>query len=103
MLTRQELAQLRQEIVLNSLFTSDYENSFCIHPKQVCDFFDGYVEYLDELEQEDIKEGLQKEPLEFYDFCKKYDTLDNLENWYNCFCDDPLSQDCEYYKHLYNN
>ena len=42
-----------------------------------CDFFDGYMEYIGELMAED---GLGA-----------YDTPENLENWYGCFCDeDPL-------------
>ena len=38
-MTKQELQQLRNEITLNSLYTSDYNNSFNIDPRQVQDFF----------------------------------------------------------------
>lgn len=38
---------------MNSLFTRDYENTFGFAPKSMQDFFDGYVEYLDELAKED--------------------------------------------------
>ena len=43
-MTKQELQQLRNEITLNSIYTSDYNNSFNIDPRQVQDFFDGYLE-----------------------------------------------------------
>lgn len=48
-LTKEQLWQLRQEIVLNSLFISDYENSLGIDAKECNTFFEGYVEYLWEL------------------------------------------------------
>lgn len=84
LLTREELCDLRNEIVLNSLYTSDYENTHHILPRDVQDFFDGYVEYLYELAEEDGEE------LDITDLCAKYDNPDNLENWYNCFEDNPL-------------
>lgn len=51
-LTQDELWALRKEIVLNSLFIHDYRNSFGISPKSACDFFDGYVSFLEELAEE---------------------------------------------------
>lgn len=45
-LSKDELWALRKEIVLNSLFVSDYRNSFGISPKSACDFFDGYCHFL---------------------------------------------------------
>lgn len=84
LLTKEELWDLRKEIVLNSLFTSDYENTHHILPKDVQDFFDGYIEYLYELAEEN------GEKPDIQDLCIKYDNPDNLENWYNCFEDNPL-------------
>lgn len=84
LLTREELRDLRNEIVLNSLYTSDYENTHHILPKDVQDFFDGYIEYLYELAKEN------GENPDIQDLCIKYDNPDNLENWYNCFEDNPL-------------
>ena len=81
LLTREELRDLRNEIVLNSLYTSDYENTHHILPRDVQDFFDGYVEYLYELAEEN------GEKLDIQDLCMKYDNPDNLENWYYCFED----------------
>ena len=84
LLTKEELWDLRNEIVLNSLYTSDYENTHHILPRDVQDFFDGYVEYLYELAEEN------GENPDIQDLCMKYDNPDNLENWYNCFEDNPL-------------
>lgn len=75
------LEQLRKEIVLGSLFTNDYKNTFGINPNAVQDFFDGYLEYLAELMKEDgVIDG---------DY-EKYDTTDNLLAWYYMFDEDPL-------------
>ena len=51
-LSKEELWTLRGEIVLNSLFISDYRNSFGLSPKSVCDFFDGYCSFLWDLAEE---------------------------------------------------
>lgn len=67
---KQKLWRLRQEIVLNSLYLRDYENTFGIPHYIVCDFFDGYMEYLEEINETD--------------------TPENLWSWYNCFESDPL-------------
>lgn len=44
MLTREQFEQLRGEIVLNSLFLADYENSLGISALRVYDFFDGWLD-----------------------------------------------------------
>lgn len=78
-LTFEQVKQLRREIVLNSLFTSDFKNSFDIDPHEVQDYFDGYSEYLGEL----IKE---KHPnVNDDDWWKELERLDNnetLEQWF---------------------
>ena len=51
-LTKDQLWQLRNEIILGSLFTAHYRNSFHFAPRPVQDFFDGYVDYLQELAEE---------------------------------------------------
>lgn len=87
--TKEDLQSLRNEIVLNSLFVSDYENSFGISAKSVCDFFDSYMEFLSELAFEDnFKVGNPKEGNHTYsEFFEKYDTIDNLMEWYGCYED----------------
>ncbi len=85
MLTKNQLLQLRKEIVLNSLYYSDYKNSFGIDEHIVCNFFDSYIEYLQELEKEN------NEDLSIDDFFNKYDTHENLIDYYfYMFEDDPL-------------
>lgn len=46
-LTLEEVKQLRKEIVLNSLFISDYANSFGINPSMLCDIMNGYCEEIE--------------------------------------------------------
>lgn len=80
MLSNRQLHELRKQITLNSLYIYDYENNLCIEAKTVCNFFDGYVDYLNELAKENNEE------LDF----DKYDTKDNLETWYDLCEGDPL-------------
>ena len=75
-MTKQELQKLRNEIVLNSLYTSDYENSFNIDPRQVQDFFDGWLEYC----SEDIE---YTNDTDYYNqLFDKADNIDNLVDYY---------------------
>ena len=72
----QEVVDLRQEIVLDSLFLRDYENTLGVDHREVIGFFDGYIEYLDELCKE------QGDPdLNWTDF----DCTENLWSWYNIY------------------
>ena len=84
MFSKNKLKELREQIVLNSIYVHDYENNMGIEAKVCCDFFDGYVSYLQELEKEN------GEDLDFDEFFDKYDTTDNLWDWYCCFEDEPL-------------
>lgn len=77
-LTDEELVKLRKEIRLNSLFISDYENSFGFDPHEVCEFFDGFMSHITELEKEN------GEDLPWDEFWKKYDTVENLLAWRDC-------------------
>lgn len=80
-LKEEYLWELRQQIVLNSLYYSDYRNNFGIDEHKVCDFFDGYVSFLTELEIE--KYG--KELSNTSDFFDEFDNEENLKSWYRCF------------------
>ena len=77
-LGKTQLKRLRSDIILNSLFIDDYKNRYEIDPHIVCDFFDGYMSYLGELEQE--KYGKELEDIE--DFYKEFDNIENLWDWY---------------------
>ena len=79
----EEIKQLRDEVVLNSLFVKDYENSFGFDPKEVCDFFDGYVERLAcEVYDEAKENGEKLSDDEYYERLFKKESDDNLECWY---------------------
>lgn len=109
-LKEEYLWPLRQQIMLGSLFVSDYENNFSIKPEKVCDFFISFWDsYCEELAKEDglweqavalAKERLINEPdsseskvsnyqqdayLELQR--KKYDNEETLLQWYGCFDD----------------
>ena len=88
MLTQEQLKKLRGQIVLNSLYTTDYVNDMRIEPKLVQDFFDGYVEYLNELIEDNGGERMTQKQRD-----EEFSRLDNIEtlwDWYNCFEDNPL-------------
>jgi len=79
-LTKNLLWVLRNEIVVNSLFLCDYENSFGYSKESLCAFFDGYYDYLWEIAQEEFSNPTHKDAM----------SLDNEENlwaWYNCYGD----------------
>ena len=78
MLSKKDLQILRNEVVLNSLFTSDYENSFDLDTREVNVFFDGYLDYLEDLmlENDCTDEN-------YFNNLRKYDTLENLWTYYN--------------------
>ena len=81
----EDLQSLRNEIALNSLFVSDYNNSFGISAKSVSLFFDSYMSFIDEMAKEDgFKYGYQSEH-SYDEFFDKYDTIDNLYDWYGCY------------------
>lgn len=73
-----QLKRLRSDIVLNSLFILDYQNRYGLEPHAVCDFFDGYMDYLADLE----KEKYGKELDNIQDFFNEFDTIDNLWEYY---------------------
>lgn len=87
-MTQEQLWGLRGQISLCSLFYSDYSNTYGIDCHVVCDFFDGYAEYLSELMNDD-EQG--RGDNHFFEHLDQYDTSENLWDWYHCFFeDDPL-------------
>ena len=86
-LTKNKLWKLRQEIVLNSLFVSDYRNSFGFTSYSVYYFFDGYMEYLEELATEEHGSDCSLEQI------FGFDNPDNLEDWYGCFESCPFQRE----------
>ena len=91
--TSEDLAQFRSEICLNSLFYTDYENSFGINRNSASLFFDSYLSFICELAAEDgfkwdfPMNGYPKPEHSWEEFLQKYDTIDNLEDWHGCYED----------------
>lgn len=94
--TREDLARLRSEVVLNSDYYHDYRNTFGISSRSVSLFFDSYLDDIADMAREDgylwdyaergstyYKEGYHT----WSEFLEQYDTLDNLESWWDCYED----------------
>lgn len=97
------LWSLRKEIVLGSIYVSDYNNSFGIKPEQVCEFFTSFWDsYCEELAKEDcLLEKAQElydsqprtNPMKYSDVNdaylelshQHYDNEETLLEWYGCF------------------
>lgn len=85
-MNKRQLQQLRQDIVLGSLFYWDYRNSLGIEEHLVCDFFDAFDEYICELYEE-------KHKTKKYNIWQVYDEFDNIDelwHYYNSIEQDPL-------------
>lgn len=78
---KRKLWNIRQDVILCSLYYKDYNNRYGYNPYTMCDFFDGYAEYLDELMQETVKGYTDAM---FFDRLNEYDTPENLYDWYCC-------------------
>ena len=69
-LTIDDILKLRKEITLNSVETRDYTNTLGVDPNWVANFFDGYLDYLVEIAEEE-------NVVDFLDL----DNDDNLKAW----------------------
>jgi hypothetical protein len=74
-LTKHDLWTLRQQIVLGSLYTADYRNDLGYDEHKVCDFFDGYVSFLQDLADE------------YGSPWAALDSPEHLQEWFLCFDD----------------
>lgn len=79
MLTKEQIKQLRQDIVVGSIFSADYENSLGIDRNDAYYFSEGYLDYLRELTGSSELEVLDRA-----------DTLNNMWSYYQMFEKDPL-------------
>ena len=86
-MNKNKLWALRQEIVLNSYFEPDYQNSFGFTTESVFVFFEGYMDYLDELATEEYGSDCSLEQI------FKFDNAENLEAWYGCFESCPFKRE----------
>lgn len=78
MLDIKQVVVLRKEIVLGSSNVADYENSFNIHPENVKRFFDGYIDFLQMLQEEDEEYGITSR-------LSDYNTADNLQKYMDTY------------------
>ena len=82
------IRSLRDQITLNSLFVCDYANSFGFDEEEVCCLFDGYMDYLGELVQEQLDEtGETVSDDEWYDRVFAMDSDDALHTWWWAWLD----------------
>ena len=80
-LNKSQLWNLRKEIVLNSLYFDDYDNSFGLDKYNLSLFFDGYLEFL----EEEMKDNIENyDDNMFFEYLRSddYDNEDNLYDWY---------------------
>lgn len=83
--TKEDLVNLRSQVVLNSVFTADYANNMGISDKSAGSFFDGYYDFIWELAEEDA--GEKADMLTHNYVMEHYDNPETLEEWYGCFDD----------------
>lgn len=84
-LNKEELWQLRQQVVVGSMYTADYTNNFNINETDVCGFFEGYESFISELIDE--SGFVNTKDNTYFEEFRKYDTPDTLEKWHNCYDD----------------
>lgn len=77
-----QLWKLRKQIVLNSLYYTDYENEYGIDIIEVCNFFNGWLDFLVEEMKEDHPDYNDNM---FWDLFPKYDKSKYLLNWWFCW------------------
>lgn len=87
-----DVLKLRKQIVLNSLYVSDYENDMDVDPRSASVFFEGFMEFICELA---VNDGFSLTYENFGEFIRRYDTDENLEAWWNCFEECPLYAEAE--------
>lgn len=80
-LTKEQLWKLRQEIVLGSLYTHDYDNSFGIDPSAVSNFFDSFIE---DAQVDDYGRPNNRKT-------EEYDNAEDLYNYYRS-CENPFGE-----------
>lgn len=81
-ITQAQLWKLRLEIVLNSLYYCDYENSLGLDRRAVAAFFDGFLEFVEEEMKEDIPGFTDKD---FFRHLSAYDNSEYLWQYFSGF------------------
>lgn len=119
--TKDELVELRNQIVLNSIYYSDYSNDFGVDEHKVFDFFDGFIDGLyqegkEKFNEGDIDDEILKETrpnrngeitAEAYGEAYADKEMDNPYSLWNYYCDydyNPLPiTDIEMYHNHHKN
>ena len=82
--SKEDLWALRNEVVVNSPYLSDYQNSFGLDTHSVYDFFDSWLSYMQsEMEEDGHKDAGDK----FFGYFDQYDNADFLWSWFMCYED----------------
>lgn len=81
-MTDKQIISLREDIILGSLFLSDYKNTLNIKVEDAFDFFDTFLNYLGELMEEEIKDYSDSK---FWDYLPEYDTTENLLDFFHSY------------------
>ena len=81
-----DLWKLRMEIPLGSMFVRHYRNSFGFTDRSVCDFFDGFSEFVYEKAKEEKESGYP----DWDDVLATYDNEESLLEWWHCFEEFPF-------------
>ena len=79
-LTSAELWAIRSKVVVNSVYLADYENQYGISEVSLCNFFDGYYDYMWELAIEKYGRNVAEEIVR-----NEFDKEDNLYVWFCCY------------------
>ena len=74
-----KIKKLRKEIVLNSLFIRDYQNSLGLDPNQVMYYFDAYFEFLLDNVESTRGQGKGLSDMERITSALRMDTWKNLK------------------------
>ena len=74
-LDEDELWEIRKQVTLNSMFNFDYVVKEGYDERDLANFFDGYVDYLYEVAEDNGGKWTD------------YDDKDNLTYWFNCYDD----------------
>jgi hypothetical protein len=79
-LNNEGIIELRKEVSVGSVYTSDYENELGLSAESVCDFFDNYYcRYINELVEDELEKYAEDdENRPSYDVL--WDEFDNTEN-----------------------
>jgi len=79
---KQKLWNIRKDITLDSIWFCDYENRYGYSPYVMYQFFDGFLDYIDELMKEN---GQNIHEDYFFHWLPLYDNKETLWRWYCCF------------------